>query len=333
MSGIQAALLPDGRLHLQHGPIDLIIGAFGEAAAVARGFAAARACFDDRAGKPWSRSCRCCAPRWARHRRRSRVLSRGASSLRAGLSRRLHHADGRGRRRGRRSRPRGDHRRRDARARLRQRRRRHRVSPGTGRVAELRPGRRSRGARNPWQPCGSPPTCPCAALATSGRACKGNGGRSFSFGIADCRDGARVRRRRGRRGGDDRRQRGRSAAPSGGRARAACDIDPDSDLGSRLVTWDVGALTATEIDAALAAGRARAKSCRARWTPFLGGVGIARPCRRRRRRTRPDCSVRPTRGTSDDRAAQDSSPWSRRSSTSSARRRRSRSRWARSRRC
>jgi len=32
MSGIQAALLPDGRLHLQHGPIDLIIGAFGEAA-------------------------------------------------------------------------------------------------------------------------------------------------------------------------------------------------------------------------------------------------------------------------------------------------------------
>ncbi|HKV14697.1 MAG TPA: UPF0280 family protein, partial [Reyranella sp.] len=30
MSGAVAARLADGRLHLQHGPIDLIIEAFGE---------------------------------------------------------------------------------------------------------------------------------------------------------------------------------------------------------------------------------------------------------------------------------------------------------------
>jgi hypothetical protein len=37
-----AALLADGRLHLQHGPIDLLIGADGTAAARSRAFAAAR---------------------------------------------------------------------------------------------------------------------------------------------------------------------------------------------------------------------------------------------------------------------------------------------------
>lgn len=44
---IQAALLPDGkRLHLQHGPIDLIIGCDGEGAQVRRAYMAARARFD-----------------------------------------------------------------------------------------------------------------------------------------------------------------------------------------------------------------------------------------------------------------------------------------------
>ena len=40
----------------------------------------------------------------------------------------------------------------------------------------------------------------------------------------------------------------------------ACSLDPDSDLGERLVTADVGSLTATEITAALDAGLARAES-------------------------------------------------------------------------
>ena len=41
MSGAQSARLPDGRLHLQHGPIDLVIGADGDAAAVEAAHASA----------------------------------------------------------------------------------------------------------------------------------------------------------------------------------------------------------------------------------------------------------------------------------------------------
>jgi len=44
----QRRLLPDGRrLHLQHGPIDLIIEAFGPAGEVARAYGQAEACFAD----------------------------------------------------------------------------------------------------------------------------------------------------------------------------------------------------------------------------------------------------------------------------------------------
>ncbi len=44
---MQATMLPDGkRLHLQHGPIDLVIGADGEPAQVRRAFMTARARFD-----------------------------------------------------------------------------------------------------------------------------------------------------------------------------------------------------------------------------------------------------------------------------------------------
>lgn len=44
--GIHVALLPDGRLHLQHGPIDLVIEAFGEAVEVGRAYRQAAAAFD-----------------------------------------------------------------------------------------------------------------------------------------------------------------------------------------------------------------------------------------------------------------------------------------------
>ncbi len=48
MSGIQAALLADGRrLHLQHGPIDLVIEAFGPPREVAAAYAQARTRFGD----------------------------------------------------------------------------------------------------------------------------------------------------------------------------------------------------------------------------------------------------------------------------------------------
>ena len=46
-SSIQCCHLPDGRLHLQEGPIDLIIEAFGEAKEVTRAYAAAASSFED----------------------------------------------------------------------------------------------------------------------------------------------------------------------------------------------------------------------------------------------------------------------------------------------
>ena len=91
-------------------------------------------------------------------------------------------------------------------------------------------------------------------VATSGRACKGRGGRSFSFGIADA---ATVL--------------ARTAAEADAAATvvanavdlpghpavvrvAAEDIDPDSDLRGRLVTWEVGALPPSAVAAALDSG-------------------------------------------------------------------------------
>ncbi len=94
-----------------------------------------------------------------------------------------------------------------------------------------------------------------AGIATSGRACKGQGGRSFSFGIADAvtviaADAARA---------DAAATIIANAVDLPGHPaiarRPARDIDPDSDLGDRLITWHLGALTPSEIDAALHAGR------------------------------------------------------------------------------
>ena len=47
MSGTQSALLPDGRLHLQHGPIDLVIEAFGAPDEVTKAYGQARERFGD----------------------------------------------------------------------------------------------------------------------------------------------------------------------------------------------------------------------------------------------------------------------------------------------
>lgn len=101
-------------------------------------------------------------------------------------------------------------------------------------------------------------------IATSGRRCKGQGGRSFSLGIADAvtvlADTAAAA----------------DAAATvianavdlpghpGIARRPASAIDPDSDLGDRLVTWDVGPLGQKEVGAALAAGQAVARDLAAR---------------------------------------------------------------------
>ena len=103
---------------------------------------------------------------------------------------------------------------------------------------------------------------PVRGLATSGRATKGQGGRSFSFGIADAvtvlaADAASA---------DAAATLVANAVDLPGhraieRGRAS-DIDPDSDLGARLVTTGLGPLQDDEIDAALAGGKAMAEALR-----------------------------------------------------------------------
>ena len=77
MSAI-AARLPDGRLHLQHGPIDLIIEAFGAARRGRARLSARRSTASATSCRPWCASCRPCAARSARPIRCCRARSRAA---------------------------------------------------------------------------------------------------------------------------------------------------------------------------------------------------------------------------------------------------------------
>ena len=101
---------------------------------------------------------------------------------------------------------------------------------------------------------------PVRGLATSGRATKGSGGRSFSFGIADtvtvlAADGATA---------DAAATVIANAVDLPGHVAVvrgpASEIDPDSDLGARPVTLEVGELSDRDVDIALAAGVARAET-------------------------------------------------------------------------
>ena len=99
---------------------------------------------------------------------------------------------------------------------------------------------------------------PARGLATSGRACKGHGGRSFSFGIADS---VTVLARTAAQADAAATMLGNAVDlpghPAIGR-RPASEIDPASDLGCRLITFDVGPLDDDAIEAALDAGQAMA---------------------------------------------------------------------------
>jgi ApbE superfamily uncharacterized protein (UPF0280 family) len=95
---------------------------------------------------------------------------------------------------------------------------------------------------------------PERGLATSGRACKGRGGRSFSFGIADA---VSVLARTAAQADAAATIIGNAVDLPGHPAidrRPASAIDPATDLGDRLVTFDIGYLTESAIDAALDAG-------------------------------------------------------------------------------
>ena len=180
--GPQAAWLPDGRrLHLNHGPIDLIVEAFGDGAGgrgrlCARPSARFQTILTELVGElPALRSARR-SPAPARFRRRHGAAHGGGG--RAACAARLHHADGRRRRLGRRRDAGRADGRAAARPRLCQQWRRHRAHPRAGPVADAR--------RSP-APATALPTASTirAEDAVRGVATSGWRGRSFSLGIAD----------------------------------------------------------------------------------------------------------------------------------------------------
>jgi len=254
-----AARFPDGRLHLQHGPIDCVCRAWGPPDQVARAYAQAEAAFPAilptlcaelavlRAPlpslKPRGEVARAmhdaCAPFADRFiTPMAAVAGAVADHLLAAMrdGTRLERAfvnDG------------GDialH-----------------LAPGTslrcGVVADLAaPALDAVATLNADQPA--------RGIATSGRAGKGQGGRSFSFGIADAVTVLATSAARA----DAAATVIANAVDLPGhpaiRRRPASDLDPDSDLGARLVTVGLGALSPAEVDAALDAGCAVAEGLR-----------------------------------------------------------------------
>ncbi|HEY0525182.1 MAG TPA: UPF0280 family protein [Stellaceae bacterium] len=116
-----------------------------------------------------------------------------------------------------------------------------------------------------------------AAMPVRGVATSGRGGRSFSLGIADsvtvlAADAAAADVAATLIG---------NAVDLGGhpavRRARACDLDPDSDLGDRLVTVEVGPLTSAEIAQALDRGAAEAERMR-RAGLIHGAVLVLRRC-------------------------------------------------------
>jgi ApbE superfamily uncharacterized protein (UPF0280 family) len=247
----QIALLPDGRLHLQHGPIDCLCRAWGEAGEVRGAYAQAAAAF------PAILPALC--GELAVLRRELPTLPPQGAIARAMHAACMPYAD-------RRITPMAavagavaDH----LLAALCAGRRLARafVNDGGDIAFHLAPGETLR--------CGlvadlAAPTLdgtflldalhPARGIATSGRACKGEGGRSFSFGIADA---VTVLAQSAAAADAAATVIGNAVDLPGHPAilrRPACDIDPDSDLGPRAVTWRVGTLTAAETAAALDAG-------------------------------------------------------------------------------
>ena len=257
--------LPDGRLHLQEGPIDIVAEAFGDREEVRRAYAAARACFAEvlpglvseledlrrEAGAadlrgPVARGMQAaCLP----HRDvfvtpmaavagavADHVLAAMVSA--AELSRAYVNDGG------------------DIALYL---------TPGEtlacGLVAEIAASHLNGPRLNGRAVI--PHDMPIRGIATSGRATLKDGGRSLSLGIAD----AVTVFARSAAAADVAATLIANAVDLPGHPaierRAASDLDPDSDLGDRLVTVSVGVLTRAEIAAALARGEAAARDMQA----------------------------------------------------------------------
>lgn len=260
--GIRAGLLPDGRrLHLQHGAIDLIIEAFGDPAEIHAAYVQAAAGFVDvlptlareltllRAALTEIRPLpvgpvaqRMVAACWPHRERFITPMAAVAGSVADHMLQAL--LDGR-------------------------RLERAYVNDGGDIAFHLAPGQ--------LLTCGlvadlSAPAIdgtislthvmPVRGLATSGRATKGQGGRSFSLGIADAvtvlaRDAASA---------DAAATMIANAVDLPGHPAvirgSAMDHDPDSDLGERSVTLDVGELDDDDCQTALQSGAVQAEAMR-----------------------------------------------------------------------
>ena len=257
--GPSAALLPDGRrLHLQHGPIDLVIEAAGRAEEVARAYAQACACFRDllatlvselpllqtplksvrpQATGPVAR--RMVAACWPYRAAFITPMAAVAGAVADEVLQAL--VAGRDLARAY-------------------------VNDGGDIAFHLAPGERlSAGVvadvlhASLFGTLELTAAMPARGIATSGRATKGEGGRSFSLGIADsvtvlARDGAAAD----------------AAATVVGNAvdldhpairrRPASEIDPASDLGDIPVTVGLGPLEPAAVSAALAQGEVLARA-------------------------------------------------------------------------
>ena len=265
-----AALLPDGRLHLQHGPIDCLCRAWGDPAEVQAGYRQAAAAFapvlDDLCHElshlrtPLPSLPPQGAVARAMHAACAPFADRFVTPMAAVAGAVADHVLA---------------------AMLRGRRLdRAYVNNGGDIAFHLAPGRSLR--------CGmvadlaAPAldgvfvlhaSIPSRGLATSGRACKGQGGRSFSFGIADAVTVLAATAAQA----DAAASMVANAVDLPGHPavvrRPASNIDPDSDLGARPVTWDVGPLAAHDVAAALDAGAAAADALLA--AGLLHGVALA----------------------------------------------------------
>jgi ApbE superfamily uncharacterized protein (UPF0280 family) len=260
--GIHAGLLPDGRrLHLQHGPIDLIIEAFGTAAEVQAAYVQAAAVFVDvlptlvkelkllrtPLGDVWPLPAgpvaqRMVAACWPHREAFITPMAAVAGAVADHMLQAL--LDGR-------------------------QLERAYVNDGGDIAFYLQPGQSltcglvaDLAAPGIDGTISLTHTMPVRGLATSGRASKGQGGRSFSLGIADAvtvlaRDAASA---------DAAATMIANAVDLPGHPAVirgpASDLDPDSDLGERLVTLDVRELSETDIATALRYGAARAEALR-----------------------------------------------------------------------
>jgi hypothetical protein len=265
---VQTALLPDGRLHLQHGPIDCLCRAWGEpgevraayaqaaaafpailpelcaelphlrtplpspppAGAVARAMHAACAPFSDAVITPMAAVAGAVADHVLAAMTRGRALERAFVNNGGDIA--FHLAPN---------------------AALRCGLVADLAAPALDGAFLLRASHPSRG------------------LATSGRAHKGNGGKSFSLGIADAVTVLAATAAQA----DAAATMVANAVDLPGHPaiirRPARDVEPESDLGARLITWDLGALTRSDIFHALDAG-ARVAEALIRDTLIHGAV-------------------------------------------------------------